>query len=314
MAFTYKGLSGTLSRRVITPDEVDRQIQRLLQQTPRFSVITDRPTQLGDEVILDYAGFCDGVQFPGGTADHQSLTLGSGMFIPGFEEQLIGKNIGEEVTVSVTFPEQYHSEDLAGKAAEFRCLIHEIRVSGSYEADDTFAKEVGGCDTFEELQQKLQQSMQNHADEQAEMELMDNLLRSAAATLEEDPTEAQIQTGIDELLSHLSARLAQQQLSLDSYCTFMSTTVEKLREELRPSAINHAKTQMAVDRIVELEKLVPTQEEMGNAIALVAQQNGLTVEQLRPYYDAELERAIVRSILASKVSELIRANATITEA
>ena len=158
MSFVYKGLKARLDRHIVTGEEIDHQIQRLLQQSPRIAVIKDRATQPGDEVVLDYAGFCDGVQFPGGTAENQTLVLGGGMFIPGFEDQLIDKVPEEPVTVYVTFPEQYHSEDLAGKAAEFRCVIHEIRVKTPYDLDDVFAKEVGGCETLEEMRQKLGES------------------------------------------------------------------------------------------------------------------------------------------------------------
>ena len=136
MSFTYRGLQAKLDKHMVTGEEVDRNLARLLQQNPRIAVIKDRPTELGDEVVLDYAGFCDGEQFAGGTAEMQTLVLGSGMFIPGFEEQLVDKVPGEEVTVHVTFPESYHAENLAGKAAEFRCTIHEIRVKTPYELDD----------------------------------------------------------------------------------------------------------------------------------------------------------------------------------
>ena len=149
MSFVYKGLKARLDRHIVTSEEIDHQIQRLLQQSPRIAVVKDRATALGDEVVLDYAGFCDGVQFAGGTAENQTLVLGSGMFIPGFEEQLVDKVPEEPVTVHVTFPTEYHAPDLAGKAAEFRCVIHEIRVKTPYELDDVFAKEVGGCDTLE---------------------------------------------------------------------------------------------------------------------------------------------------------------------
>ena len=151
MDFTYRGLSATLKRHIITDEEVDRQLQRLLQQTPRIAVINDRPTELGDEIVLDYAGYCDGEQFAGGTAQKQTLVLGSGMFIPGFEEQLLDKVPGEKVTVNVTFPTEYHAPDLAGKEAQFHCTIHEIHVKTAYELDDVFAKEVGQCDTLEEM-------------------------------------------------------------------------------------------------------------------------------------------------------------------
>ena len=155
MSFTYKGLKAKLERHIVTMEEVDRNLQRLLDQNPRIAEITDRPTEQGDEVILDYAGFCDGEQFAGGTAEDQTLVLGSGMFIPGFEEQLLDKVPGEEVIVNVTFPEQYHSEALAGKAAEFRCKIKSIRVKTPYQMDDTFAKEVGQCENLEVMRQKM---------------------------------------------------------------------------------------------------------------------------------------------------------------
>ena len=128
MSFVYRGLQAQLDRHIVTTEEVDRQMERLRQQSPRIAVVTDRPTENGDEIVLDYAGFCGGEQFAGGTAQMQTLVLGSGSFIPGFEEQLLDKVPGEEVTVKVMCPSQYHAEELAGKAAEFRCKIHEIRV------------------------------------------------------------------------------------------------------------------------------------------------------------------------------------------
>ena len=187
MSFTYRGLKATLERHIITDEEIDRQLDKVRLQNPRIAHVDNRPTENGDEVVLDYAGYCDGVQFPGGTAEKQTLVLGSGMFIPGFEEQLLDKVPGEPVTVHVTFPEQYHSDDLAGKAAEFRCVIHEIRVKTAYDLDDVFAKEVGGCETLEEMRQRLGESLQAYADEQGEMELQDKLLRQAAAAA---PVEA----------------------------------------------------------------------------------------------------------------------------
>lgn len=312
MDFTYKGLSGVLEKHTVTDSEVDYQLQRLVQQTPRFAEITDRPAQLGDEVILDYAGFCDGEQFPGGTAENQSLTLGSGMFIPGFEEQLVGKAIGEKVTVEVTFPEQYHSDALAGKAAQFHCTIHQIRVKGVYEADDTFAKEVGGCDTIEQMRAKLQQGLQAYADQQGEMELQDNLLRQAAETLEVNFSEEQINAAVDRQLETMKAQLSQQGLSLEMYCSFMDTTEETLRTDARPAAIAQMKSEAVVEEIARLEGIEATQEEIGEAIALIARQNDMTVEQLKPYYNAEFEAAVMHSVITTKVTSLIRENAVIT--
>lgn len=312
MSFVYKGLTAQLERHIVTAEEADRQMHRLLQQSPRIAAVNDRPTELGDEVVLDYAGFCDGEQFAGGTAEYQTLTLGSGMFIPGFEEQLVDKVPGEEVIVKVTFPKEYHSEALAGKDAEFRCKIHEIRVKTPYELDDTFAKEVGGCETLEEMRKKLTESLQSYSDEQGEMELQDKLLRQAAETLNFTPNEDQLKAEVDEQMQNLTAQLARQGLNLQMYCQFMGTTEEALREEARPTAEQAIRSKAAIEQIVAIENLEATQEEIGEALALIARQNDLTLEQLKPHYDAEFEQAVVRSILSGKVMALIRENATVT--
>ena len=312
MSFTYRGLKATCDRHIITDSEVNRQLERLRQQNPRIAVVTDRPTENGDEVVLDYAGFCDGVQFPGGTAENQTLTLGSGMFIPGFEEQLLDKVCEEEVSVHVTFPEQYHSADLAGKKAEFKCKIHQIRVKTQYELDDTFAKEVGGGETFAEMRTKLAESLQAYTDERGEMDLQDRLLRQAADTLEFTPTEDQIQQELDEQMNNLNAQLAQQGLNIDMYCQFMNTTREKLREDALPNAVQSVKIQAAIELVISMENLEASKEEIAEAVALIARQNNMTMEQLKPYYDAEFEAAVVRSVLTSKVMKLIRDSAEIT--
>ena len=313
MSFTYRGLKATLERHAVTDQEIDSQIQRLQQQAPRTTKVEGRPTQNGDEVLLDYAGFCDGVQFPGGTAEKQTLVLGSGTFIPGFEEQLLDKNVGDEVVVNVTFPTQYHSADLAGKAAEFRCRIHEIRAKSLYELDDTFAREVGGCETFEAMRAKMAQTIQAYADERSEMDLQDRLIRQAAESMEFTPSEEQIQQEITEQIQNLTAQLAQQGLSLEMYCQFTSTTEAQLRENARANAEASVRIQAAIDQIVYSENMVATQEEIDEAMAVVARQNRMTLEQLKPFVNEEFEAAIVRGVLTSKSMGLVRDSAEITE-
>ena len=313
MEFRYKGLSAQLERHIITDEEVDHQLHRLLQQSPRIAVVTDRPTQLGDEIVLDYAGFCDGEQFAGGTAQNQTLVLGSGMFIPGFEEQLVDKVPEEQVTVHVTFPESYHAENLAGRAAEFHCTIHEIRVKTPYELDDVFAQEVGGCYTLEEMRQQLGKSLQDYSDERGEMDLQDRLLRQAAATLEVSFSDEDIEEAVNEQMRNLEAQLSKQGLSMEMYCSFLNTTSQALREDVRPSAEATLRTQAAVEKIVQMEGLEATQEEIGEAVAVICRQNGMTVQQLKPYYDARFEKAVMKSVHTSKVMRLIRDAADVTE-
>ena len=313
MSFTYKGLKAVLERHIVTDTEVERQIQRLQQQYPRIASITDRATQLGDEVILDYAGFCGEEQFPGGTAEKQTLVLGSGQFIPGFEEQLLDKVPGEDVVVKVTFPTEYHAPDLAGKEAEFRCHLHEIRVKTAYELDDTFAKEVGQCENMDQMREKMKQSLQAYADEQGEMDLQDQLIRMAADTLELEISAEELKAGVDEQINTMTAQLAQQGLNLEMYCSFMGTTEEQLRADAEESAKAAIRIKAATDKIAELEKLEATQEEIGVACATIARQNHMTIEELKPYYDAEFEAAVVRTVLMSKAMKVVRDTAEVTE-
>ena len=311
MSFTYRGLTAVLDHHTVTMAEVDHQLRRLMEQTPRYEQVNDRPTQNGDEIVLDYAGFCDGEQFAGGTAQMQTLVLGSGTFIPGFEEQLLDKVPGEEVSVFVTFPEVYHSDALAGKAAEFKCKIHAIRIRSSYELDDTFAKEVGRCENLEAMRERMRQSLQNYSDEQGEMELQEVLIRKAADTLEFAPSEEQIQAEMDDQMENLNAQLAQQGLTLEHYCKFMNTTVEKLRADTRANAVAAVKVRAAIEQIVALENLEATEEEISEAMAVIARQNRMTLEQLKPYIDADFEAAVTRSVLTSKAMKLVRDEADV---
>ena len=313
MSFTYRGLTAQYKKHIVTDEEMERQLHRMQQQAPRIAVVDNRPTQSGDEVVLDYAGYCDGEQFAGGTAENQTLVLGSGTFIPGFEEQLLDKVVGEKVIVKVTFPEQYHSEALAGKDAEFHCTIHQIRIKSQYELDDTFAKEVGQCETLDQMRQKLKESMQAYTDERGEMDLQDMLLRMAAESLEFNPSESQIDAEVENQMQNLSAQLAQQGLSLDMYCQFLSTDEETLRADCRANAENAVRLQATIELIADLEQMEATKEEIDEALAVVARQNNMTVEQIKPYYDAEFEQAIIRSVLTGKVMHLIRESAIITE-
>lgn len=312
MAFTYKNLKATLQKYTVTDQELNRNLQRLLEQNPRIAQVTDRPTQAGDEVILDYAGFCDGEQFPGGTAENQTLVLGSGMFIPGFEEQLLDKVPGEAVTVEVTFPKEYHAENLAGKAAQFHCVIKAIQVKTPYQLDDTFAKEVGHCETLEEMKEQLRRSLQSYADDRGEMDLQDRLLQQAADTLEFTVTDSMLQQAMDDQMNSLRAQLAQQGLTLEMYCQFLNTTPEQLRQDGKASAEAAVRSRAAVDEIVALEGLTADQEDIAKALAVICRHNGITMEELKAQYDAGLEQVVINSVLTGKVMRLIRDAAEIT--
>ncbi len=313
MSFQYRGLKGEYEKHVVTDAEIDHRLKMLAQQNPKIVVVDDRASQNGDELVLDYAGFCGGVQFPGGTAEKQTLVLGSNTFIPGFEEQLIGCKPGDEVCVKVMFPSEYHAPDLAGKAAEFRCKIHQIRVKSEYQLDDEFAREMAGVETFAEMREQYGRALQDYADNQSEMELQDTLLREAAKTLDFEASEEQIEAELDTHIETLKGQLAEKSLNLEMYCQFMKTTVEKLRSDARANAIMSLRIQATIEKVVELEKLEVTEEEMEASLEVICRQNNMTLEMLRPHIDEEFNAAVTRSVLMGKVMRLIRDAADVAE-
>ena len=313
MSFQYRGLKGEIEMHTVTDAEIDHRLKMMAQQNPRIVVVDNRASQEGDEVVLDYAGFCDGVQFPGGTAEMQTLVLGSHTFIPGFEEQLIGHVPGDEVSVKVMFPAEYHAEELAGKAAEFRCKIHQIREKTEYQMDDVFAMEMGGCRTFAEMRESYGKALQEYSDNQSEMELQDELLRQAAKTLEYVPSEEDIEAELDTHMETLKAQLAQQGLNLEMYLQFTNNTLEKLRADARGNAIISLKVQKTITKVAELEKLEVSEEELDTAMEVICRQNNMTLEMLKPHIDEEFTAAVTRSVMMGKVMRLIRDAAEVTE-
>ena len=312
MEFVYRGLKGTLEHVAVTEKELDTRIAQMQQQNPCVHMVTDRPAKLGDELVLDYAGYCDGVQFPGGTAQNQALTLGSGMFIPGFEEQLVGCEPGQEVTVNVTFPKDYHAPELAGKDAKFVCKVHAIREKGEYASQDEFAKSVG-CESYDDLRAQVRENLRRYYDQRAEMELQDKLMRQAAATIDYTPTADELNAAIDQQIQTLQAQLGQRGLHIEDYCKFTGATMESLRDDARADAEQALRVQKAVDRITILEGLRATQADIDDAMKVIAQQNGLSLDELKGYCDEEFSKAVENSVLTTKAFALVRALADVTE-
>ena len=313
MSVTYLNLQGKLEHVTATAEDIDRQLQRLLQANPRIIPVTGRAAALGDELVLDYAGFSEGVQFPGGTAEKQTLTLGSGMFIPGFEEQLVGTNIGDDVTVTVTFPTEYHAPELAGKNAEFRCHVHEIRTHDSYQLDDTFAKEIGQCENMEQMRENMGKALQDYYNQRAEQELRWQLMHQAAATVEEQPTDEELDRMVEAQMETLTAQLAQKGLTLEAYCQFTGSDEKKLREDMRPDALEAFRTQKAVEKIAQLENLTVTDEEMDAAIQRICADNHMSAEDLKPYFDNGFLTVVRQQMLRDKATEVVRRSARITQ-
>ena len=309
----YKGLKAVRETLAVTDVQIDRQIEKLLEQNMKNIVITDRPSQVEDELVLDYAGFCEGVQFEGGTAEKQTLVLGSGMFIPGFEEQLIGKNPGDEVDVHVTFPTQYHAENLAGKEATFKCKVHEIRVKSPYKADDEFAREVGGCENFAEFREALREGMQAYIDGQADMELKDRLLNQLIENYDCEITDEQMEKALDQEMQALEAQLSRQGLNLDLYCQFSGSTREELREDYKAEARNNILRQNVIAEIAEKEGIEADEQAVADEISNICRENDMTIEQLQPYLTEEFQTAVIRSVISNRVLDKLVEYAEITE-
>ncbi len=313
MKFQYKGLKANLEKVAVREAEVERRLEQLRQQSPAIVQITNRLTQLGDEVVLDYAGTVDGVAFAGGTAQDQCLTLGSGMFIPGFEEQLIGKELGSEVSVHVTFPASYPHRELAGKPAHFACRIKAIQLRREYALDDTFAREVGKCNNMEEMRALMRESLRSYYDERSEQELLDRLLRQAAQNLNYTPKEEEIEQMLEQQMKTIEAQLAQKGLRLEDYCRFMSTTKEQLREDQRPEAVAQLKNQAVIRAIGELERLEATEKDMAAARNEICRSNRITPEQLNEVWDEAFRETVRMNIIGGKVLRLLRETALVTE-
>ena len=301
----YKGLKAVRERILVPEAQVDRQIDAILQSQMKNVPVTGRPAQAGDEVVLDYAGETAEGYFEGGSADGQTLVLGSGTFIPGFEDQLMGHSVGDEVDVRVTFPEKYHAAELAGKDAVFHCKLHEIHLKAPYKADDEFAREVGGCETFAEFREGMKQAMQAYADQQAENELKEQLLNQVCDSASFEISEEQINAALDLMMQSMESQLARQGLNLDMYCQFMNTNREALREDNRNEARRNVERQFAIAEIAIAENIAPDEESVARALQQIAQDNKMTIEQLQPHMDEAFQAAVAQSVIAEKVLDFL---------
>ena len=309
----YKGLKVERESDKVTDADIENELNAMADRNARMAEAPEgAKAELGDTAVIDYEGFVGDVAFEGGKGEDHALVLGSGQFIPGFESQLVGAHAGSDVLVTVTFPKDYRATELAGKPAEFRCHIVEVREKSAYELDDVFAKEVGGCQTLEEMKQKLRQSLQDYYDERAEMEVQDTLMRQAAATLDYTPSAQELKEGIDAQVELLKAQLGRKGLTLEAYLQFTGKTEQQIRDDAKPEAENSLRIQKSAERIALLEGLTATDEDYANELAAICRQNGLTMEQLKPHMNAQFEASVRDNIRMKKAIAFVRANADVT--
>ena len=306
----YKGVEIDKVVQEVKDEDIDHEIEALQKRNARM-VLVERPAKEGDTVLLDYSGFVGDDQFEGGTAERQELKLGSGMFIPGFEEQLVGATPGEKKDVTVTFPEDYHAEDLAGKKAVFHCLVHEIKEEQLPELDDEFAKDVSEFDTLEELKNSTRERLEKYAKASEERQMQDAALAKVVEANEVEIPSVMIEDEIDRMIQELDQQLRYQGLSVDQYVEFVGKDAKAFRDELRPDAERQVKTRMLLNGIAEAEKIEVSQEELEKELEDMAVQYQTTADKLKEMIGVENINFLQKDMKIKKAIEFIYDNAKI---
>ncbi len=306
----YKGIAVEKNAVSVTAKEVEEELNRLAERNARMVNVPDRAAEMGDTAVIDFEGFVDGVAFDGGKGEAFSLGLGSGQFIPGFEEQVAGHSIGEEFDVNVTFPEEYQAEELAGKPAVFKVKLHEIKKRELPVIDDEFAKDVSEFDTVDELKKDLKakalERKKKAADEQVENAIVDKIVEDMTAEI----PEAMITNRVKQMVQDFAYRLQMQGMNLETYIKYTGSDMAEFEKTFRPQAEKQVKMRLALEKIVELENIVPTEEEINAQIEKMANDYGVTVEQVKNAIPAE---EIAKDLAVNKAIDLVKAAAVITE-
>lgn len=306
----YKGVEIDKVVQEVKDEDIDKEIEALQKRNARM-VLVERPAKEGDTLLLDYSGFVGDDQFEGGTAERQELKLGSGMFIPGFEEQLVGATPGEKKDVTVTFPEDYHAEDLAGKEAVFHCLVHEIKEEQLPELNDEFAKDVSEFDTLGELKNSTRERLEKYAKASEERQMQDAALAKVVEANEVEIPSVMIEDEIDRMIQELDQQLRYQGLSVDQYVEFVGKDAKAFRDELRPDAERQVKTRMLLNGIAEAEKIEVSQEELEKELEDMAVQYQTTADKLKEMIGVENINFLQKDMKIKKAIEFIYDNAKI---
>lgn len=306
----YKGVEVEKVVQEVKDEDVENELKAVQKRNARM-ILVERPAKEGDTVLFDYAGFVGGEQFEGGTAERQELVLGSGMFIPGFEEQLIGTTPGEKVDVKVTFPEEYHAEELAGKEAVFHCLVHEIKEEQLPELDDEFAKDVSEYDTLEELKNANRERLEAYAKTSAENQMKDAAILKVVEANDVEIPRAMVEDEIDRMIGELNQQLRYQGITIDKYLEFTGKSMADFREEVRPEAEKAVKTRIILMGIVEAEKIEVSAEEMEKELELMAAQYQMTADKIKEMIGVENLTFLQKDLQARKAIDFIYDNAKI---
>ena len=279
----YKGLEVDKVSTRVTQKEVDAKIQEEAEKNAREVVVTDRAVADGDEVILDFEGFVDGEAFEGGKGENYPLTIGSGSFIPGFEEQLVGAEAEKEVEVKVTFPEDYHAEELKGKEAVFKCTVHEIKAKELPEIDDEFAAEVSEFDTLEEYKADVKAKIKEQKAADGKRNQEDQAVEQAVKNAEYEIPQPMIDTQTTQMVEDFAQRIQSQGITLEQYFQFTGLTAEKMMEDMKPQAIKRIETRLVLEAIAKAENIEITDEKVDEELAKMAESYKMEVEKLKEF-------------------------------
>ena len=293
----------------VTDEDLDREIQTVRERNSREIEVTDRAAEMGDTTVIDFEGFCDGVAFEGGKGTDYALKLGSGSFIPGFEEQIVGKNIDEEFDVNVTFPEEYHAADLAGKPAVFKVTIHSITKVELPELDDEFAKDISSFDTIDEYKADLKAKIEKRHESAATAAMEDKLVEALIDLLDADIPEPMFVAETENFVRDYDTRLRSQGLDLNTYFKYTGMTLDMLREQMRPQAERQVKARLALEKIAVLENVEVSEEDINAEYEKIASAYNVELDQVKASIDSE---AIAADMKVQKAMELVTAKAEVT--
>lgn len=301
----YKGLKVDKVSTRVTQKEVDEEIEKERERNARTVEVTDRAVQDKDQVLLDFEGFVDGEAFEGGKGEKYPLTIGSGAFIPGFEEQLIGAEIGKEMEVNVTFPEDYQAKELAGKAAVFKCTVQEIKVKELPELDDEFASDVSECETLDaykaEVKKKIKERKEREGKEKKENQAVDAVIENAQM----DIPEAMIELQTKQMADDFARRIMQQGLTVEQYYQFTGMTEEKMMEEMKPQAEKRIKTRLVLEAVVAAENIEVSEERLEEELKKMAESYQMEVDKLKEFMGENEKKQMKEDIAVQEAVTLI---------
>ena len=306
----YKGIKVTKNVNVVSDEQVDAELNRMLERNARYVDVEDRPSQMGDIAEIDYEGFKDGVAFEGGKGEHYDLTLGSGSFIPGFEEQVCGHNVGEEFDVNVSFPEDYPSEELKGAPVVFKCKLHAIKRKELPAADDDFAKDVSEYDTLDELKASIKDKLQKKADEDTDRQIEEQLVDVLIANTEAEIPECMYDARIEDMASDFENRLAQSGLTLDEYLKYTGADKDAFLAGFKHQAERQVRVRLALEAIAQAENITMTKEEMDEEFKKLAERYEMKEEQVRQIVP---EEDLAQDLCVEKAIKLVRDAAEVVD-